>query len=260
MSLPWAPAVIALTAVAACAGGCGTVDPEPLPPAPHMIGFTEDLFDEHGIRPDAGAPDPELPGSGGIIVEWRRLAGAELGGVTVGGCKLYRADTTDSQGRPGAFSLIATISELGVDSDTSVTDTSVDANVRYWYVVRAFARNSGVEGPPSDTVHFSLTARPVPIAPIGELDSSSLPLRFRVGPSLLGGEVAIRLDRVHPENPSVVLDTVWRSHTYSTFAEPEVVYDGPPLVAGAQYRWRVDKVFGTQPVGNASRWVSFVAP
>ena len=242
------------------AAGCGTVDPEPLPPAPAMIAFTSDPFDARGIRPDPLVP--EAPGRpGAIFVEWERLDAARLGGVTIGGYHLYRADSTDTQGRPGAFRRIATLTTSALTSDTSYSDTSAAVNVRYWYAVRAFTRNSGAEGPMSDTVHFTLTDRPIPVAPIGSLDSASFyPLRFRFGPPVLGGEVAIQLERVHRENDAVVLDTIWRARAFATFSPPEVVYTGPALVPQEQYRWRVDKVFGVQPIGNSSRWISFVAP
>jgi hypothetical protein len=254
--------------VAACAAvtiigiaGCGSVDPEPLPPAPRMIAFTIDPFDERGIRPDPLAGEADVTSSGGILVEWERLTPAQLNGVTLGGYHLYRADSTDALGRPGAFTRLATLAESLVGSDSSYTDTAVTANTRYWYTLRAFTRNGGSEGSWSDTVSYTLTDRPVPISPIGVIeDSSDEPIRFRFGPSTVGGEVVVWLDRVHPENDRIVLDTVWRSREHAPFAVPEVVYDGPPLVSNEHYRWRVDKVFGTQPLGNASRWVSFVAP
>lgn len=226
-----------------------------------MIPFSGDPFVESGIRPDPEAGNAFSAESGGILVEWRELTAGQTLAVAIGGYHLYRADSVDGAGAPRDFVRIATISETPVGNDTTFTDTAVGVNVRYWYVVRAFTRSTGAEGPPSDTVFYSMSARPLPISPAGELDSSDVaPLRFRYGPQLVGGEVAIHLYRVRPDNERIVLDTVWRSRAHGTFNDPQVVYAGPPLASGASYRWRVDKVLGNQPTGNASRWVTFVAP
>lgn len=247
-----APAALAVTLCA-----CGSVDPEPLPPSPSMIAFSGDPFVERGIRPDPEALDAGSPESGAILVEWRQLPAST---VNIGGYHLYRASESDDDGRPTSFTRIASISETPVGNDTSHSDSLVDPNVRYWYCVRAYTRSTGAEGPPSDTVAFTLTHRPIPVSPSGELDSAEMrPLVFRYGPPLLGGHVAIHLYRVHPQNQRIVLDTVWRQKAYATFNDPSVTYSGPALTPGS-YKWRVDKIFENQPTGNASSWITFVAP
>lgn len=263
LSASGALVVIVLGGIALFVGiaGCGSVDAEPLPPAPVMVPFSGDPLVESGIRPDPEAEDADNPQSGGILVEWRNLTSAELGSVLLGSYNLYRADSVDAAGSPVGFERIASIVETPVGNDTSFTDTAVAPNVRYIYAVRAVTRSSGAEGPLSESVDFMLTQRPVPVAPIGEIDSLDMrPLRFRYGPPILGGDVAVHLYRVHPNNERLVIDTVWRTTARGTFADPSVDYTGPALVSGAHYRWRIDKITGRQPIGNASRWVTFVAP
>lgn len=239
------------------AASCSSVDPEPVPGAPTMIPFSGDAFVERGIRADPDAGDAGSPESGGILVEWNELASS---GVTIGGYNLYRARSAAS-GLPGEFSRVAPIIDVPIGNDTSYSDTATDANIRYWYYVRAYTRAGEHEGPPSDTVFFSLTQRPVLVSPIGKVDSADMnPLRFRFGPSVVGGDVAVRLYRVRTDNEQIVLDTVWRELVHATFDDPQFDYTGPQLLSRATYRWRVDKVAGTQPSGNASSWVTFVTP
>jgi hypothetical protein len=252
---------LVILALAGVAAGCGSVDPEMLPPAPSMIAFSGDPFVETGIRPDPEAGDATSPESGGILVEWREPTSEELGAVLVGAYNLYRSDSAGADGKPVGFERIASIAETPVGNDTSFSDTAVAPNVRYWYAVRAATRSSGAEGALSEPVSFTLTQRPVAVAPIGELDSAdAAQLRFRYGPPILGGDVAIHLYRVQPNNERVIIDTVWRSLARGTFADPTVEYAGPALVSGAHYRWRIDKITSHQPIGNASSWVTFVAP
>lgn len=249
--------LVLLVIASALATSCGSVGPEPVPVAPRMIHFSGDPFVEHGLRYDPDAGDAGLSTSGGILVEWNEVVTAE---VTVGGYHLYRA-ATNPAGAPAEFSRIATLVDIPIGNDTSYSDTAVDENIRYWYYVRAYTRGGGAEGPPSDTVFFSLTPRPVIISPIGKVDSvDMLPLTFRFGPATVAGDVAVHLYRVRFDNEFVVLDTVWRKLARASFGNPQVEYSGRPLLSGATYRWRVDKVSGSQPAGNASSWVTFVTP
>ncbi|MBC8144069.1 MAG: fibronectin type III domain-containing protein, partial [bacterium] len=228
-----------------------------VPVAPRMIPYSGDPFIERGIRFDPDAGDAQSIESGGILVEWNEVVTGE---ITIGGYNLYKA-AASSNGTPGEFAHVARIVDVPIGNDTSYSDTALTANIRYWYYVRAYTRGAEVEGPPSDTVFFSLTARPIQYFPIGAIDSAELePLIFRYGPSVVGGAVALHLDRVRADNERIVLDTVWRKRAHGSFVDPQVVYDGPPLQSNSSYRWRVDKIAGSQPSGNASSWVTFVTP
>lgn len=248
---------VVVVALAVIAAGCGSADPEPLPPAPTMIPFSGDPFIETGIRPDPEAASE----AGGILLQWREPGAAELDGASIGAYIVYRSDSTRPDGSPAGFHPIASITVIPVGNDTTFSDTTAAPYVRYWYAVGAESRSGGGVGPMSDAVAYTLSVRPIPVAPIGQLDSIDVsPLRFRYGPPILGGEVAIHLYRVHPDNERVVLDTIWRSLGRGTFDDPTVAYDGPALTPGAHYRWRIDKITSRQPIGNASSWVTFVAP
>jgi hypothetical protein len=255
------PAALAAIVLSVVLPGCSDpVVPTARPPATRMVGFSGDPFSERGIRPDPNAADPGDPGSGAILVEWNAIDPSRLGAVRLGGYRLYRSDTVDAGGRALGFELVRNVALSGTSGDTVVSDSTVRLNRGYSYYVTAYSRSDeSVESDPSDTVRFTLTERPVPLAPSGNIALDSVGgLRLAFGPSSASGYVAVELDETLPSNESVVLRRLMRELFVADFNDPHVVYSGDSLQVGHRYRWRVEKIFPQgQPIGNSSRWVTF---
>ncbi len=258
---PFPTASIALCASAlVLLGACSPTEPQRVPPALQMIPFQSDPFAVHGIRPDPDAPDEAGSQSGAILIEWSSLDPAVIARDQVGAYRIYRSDSIDDRGNPLAFEAIAEVPITVVGADTLYADTSALLDVGYHYLVRSVSRSDGtVEGPPSDTVAFTLTTRPLPVGPSGPISiDADHPLAFRFSPPEAAGLVAVSLDEVRDDDDRVVVRQVWRRVARADFSNPRIDYDGDPLIQGRRYRWSIRKIFSEgQPLGNASRWTTF---
>lgn len=244
-----------------CAAGCGdAVSPIEKPPATRMIRFQDDPFTEYGLRPDPAAPGEDAE-SGAILVEWKALDPTRVGSTRLGGYKLYRSETTDAKGVARDFRMIARLPVSTSGHDTALSDTLVRPNRGYSYYVTVYNRtDESVESDPSDTVRFTLSDRPVPIWPIGAVPAGAAErLRLRFGPSSASGLVAVEVDETFLENDRLVVRHLWRQRAIADFDDPQIEYAGDSLMPGHRYRWRVVKIFPQgEPIGNSSRWVTFL--
>ena len=255
--------ISALLVAALLMSGCGdSLSPVARPPAPRMVHFQDDPFLERGIRPDPNAALPEDSRSGAIIVEWMSIDTATLDGVRLGGFKLYRSESRpDPLGAASSFELIATLPATVANVDTFYSDSSARQNVAYAYYVTAYsADDRRIESSSSDTVSFTLSERPVPLSPTGRVAPSAHgSLHFRFSPATASGYVAVALDEISADNEQLVLRQMWRERGMAGFYDPSLEYTGDSLRPGHRYRWRVEKIFPQgQPIGNASRWVTFL--
>ena len=228
-----------------------------------MVRFAADPFSARGIRADPDAPDPESPESGAIIVEWNSISPSRLKDVLLGGYNLYRSSTVEAGGKAVRFQKIRSLPYTSPTVfDTSLTDFDVRQGIQYFYYVTAYSRtDERQESVPSDTVAFTLLTRPIPMEPISILDTSRRgPIELRFGPSTAGGQVAVQLNQVRHDNENVVIRSVWRYTGNVGYTDPHVDLPRDTIQKGARYRWRVDKILPGQPLGNSSRWVTFVAP
>jgi hypothetical protein len=254
----------AITSICVCIllllAACDTTEPTQVPPSPSIVAFQPDPFASSGIRPDSDAPGAEDSRSGAIIVDWNPIDPVLVANLQVGGYYVYRSDSINSSGRPVNFHRIRQVPVTVGGSDTAISDSTVGLNIPYHYFVSAYRRSDpSFEGPPSDTVSFTLTERPLPRAPIGDvMISAGDSLAFRFMPPTAAGLVAIEVDEVHPDDERTVIRSVWRFTGRADFSDPHVTYTDADLLPGRRYRWRVIKIFSQgQPLGNASRWVTF---
>lgn len=254
----WILLLFALPVITGCAD---SLSPEARPPAPRLVRFQDDPFLERGIRPDPDAPSPDDPAGGAIIVEWERPGPPELFGVRPGGYRVYRSERIDAAGIATDFELVGVVPASLSNIDTFFSDRTVRQNVGYAYYVTMYGADpAGSESENSDTARFTLTERPVPLSPGGSIEpGGDGPLRFRFSPATASGYVAIELEEISLDNEQLVLRHLWQERGMAGFDEPSLPYSGDPLRPGHRYRWRVEKIFPQgQPIGNASRWVTFL--
>lgn len=234
---------------------CGTPTESPPTPleAPRWVARSADTAAfETGIRP---WPEAAANGVGGIRLEWH-----PLDPLKVGGYRIYRSDTTDSSGRPLNFRELVTLEYGTTAEDTAYVDLSVTHWRSYFYRVHALDRSpQRREGPPSDTVRFTLEPPPVPLTPIGAVDSDSVIFRW----SNNVGYVVIRVFEADSLNLERVLRPVWVfAGVPLDYSRPQIRYnqDGraEPLQPGKFYRWRISRVTPGRPErGASSVWRTF---
>ena len=108
-----------------------------------------DSVDDWGIHQD--------PNTGGIFLQWYSVEGAA-------GYKVYRADSTESDGSPVDFSVVSDLAASTFLNDTSTVDVRVRNGVRYYYCVRSYA-SDGALSLPSGTINYELLTRPLLVSP-----------------------------------------------------------------------------------------------
>jgi hypothetical protein len=235
--------------------GCGTATEPPvdLPPPQWVERSPDTAAWESGIRP---WPDAAANGVGGIRLEWHALDP-----LRVGGYRVYRADSTDAEGNPVGFALLATL-EYGTTEDTAYVDTDVELGRTYYYVVHAFDRSiHRREGPPSSVARFTLEQPPVLQEPLGAVAVAPDSLYFRWSNNV--GYVVLRVFEADSAAPERLLRPVWVfAGVPLDYSRPRIRYnqDGRalPLRPGVLYRWRISRVTPGRPDrGASSVWQTF---
>ncbi len=144
--------------------------------------------------------------------------------------------------------------------DTAYVDNAVTHWRTYFYRVHALDRSpQRREGPPSDTVRFTLEPPPIPVAPIGAVAPDSVIFRW----SNNVGYVVLRVFEADSLNPAVLVRPVWVfAGTPLDYSRPQIRYnqDGraQPLEKGKLYRWRISRITPGRPErGASSIWQTF---
>jgi hypothetical protein len=200
------------------------------------------------------------PTSGGIFLQW-------YNDVNAAGYKVFRADSTNLRGDPINFRVVGNVITSGTPSDTSMVDVlSVQAGVKYYYFVRAY-KSDGALSDPSDTVSYTLEARPILYYPTAN-SSISLPFSFFDWNDYAGGGYTVV--RVM-DNTSIPGSIIWvsgrfRANVHGSDHDPNINFnsDGRAtgrILAGHIYQWRVDKFdvdsTGRMYEGARSAWGTF---
>jgi hypothetical protein len=200
-------------------------------------------------------PDAAANGIGGIRLEWHALDPRQIGGY-----RIYRTDTTDSNGTPIRFTELVTLEYGTTAEDTAYVDKAVVPWRTYYYRVHALDRSpQRREGPPSEVVRFTLEPPPVLTAPIGSVHPDSVIFRW----SGNVGYVVLRVFEADTLNPDLLLRPVWVfAGTPLDYSRPQIRYnqDGRalPLEGGKLYRWRISRITPGRPDrGASSVWQTF---
>ncbi len=194
------------------------------------------------------------PQSGGMFLQWYRTSGASI-------YKLYRTDSTSTNGAPVSFSSVATLMHSPSVNDTSYVDPTAQIGTRYYYYLLA-STSDGSLTKLSDTINFRLLERPILNFPgvNATLDSVSY---FKWIDNTGGGYTVIRVSDISTA-PQTYLWISSRLQIYNTNPTEPFNFDNRAVsgfVSGHTYRWRVDRFnlngAGVPFEGARSMWQTF---
>lgn len=215
---------------------------------PRLVSQSQpDSMAETGIGQD--------PNTGGMFLQWYSTHGAA-------GYMVYRTDSTDMKGLPVDFLNVGNLASSLSPVDTSMVDVSVQAGVKYYYCVKAYAPDGSLSKP-SDTADYIILPRPAPMFPTpGETVPDSA-IYFNWKDNTGGGYTVVRVKDITP-TPSAL---VWVSKRIPLFpAYPAVGFNFDStatgrVVSGHYYQWRVDRFDvdgnGRPFEGSRSPWWTF---
>ena len=194
------------------------------------------------IPDDLWGPDA-LTDANGIYIEWEANTEADLDGY-----KIYRTAHPVE-----GYQLIDSVPK----TVTFYEDTEVKLETRYCYRVTAFDA-LGNESKMSETACYTLMRKPILTRPPNQAILDAPPTLRWLGVGETGFyTVRVLVNTGDAERP---LREIWSYETID-FDQLEVIYNqdstaAEPLLAGQEYRWRVD-FEARETVGSESNWRFF---
>ncbi len=193
------------------------------------------------------------PNTAGIFLEWYETTGAA-------GYKIYRADSTDVNGRPTDFLPIGNVAVSSSLNDTSMIDAiGVVTGVRYYYYLRAYAAD-GTASNTSDTINYKMIPRPALTYPgNGNPSVDKNGLSFSWHDNTGGGYTVVRVKDI----TTIPQTCIWVSRRFQIFESypaKSFDFDGVAtgeLISGHSYQWRVDRFDLGADEGARSVWQTF---